>query len=183
MKRHALTMLVVLGLLLAISFQAQAQNEVVHKKISDNRSSLTLPVAGKEVSINYGTPAWGAEDRLAQAPDGFIWRLGMNEPTVLNTGITLAFGEKTLPAGKYALAMRHVTGDNWELLVNSEIPGWGGPNDRSKDVAVVPMTMKKVDDVAKVLKLDIIQEMGSGGLAVMWGPYVVSTGFSVRQSN
>ncbi|KAA3659459.1 MAG: DUF2911 domain-containing protein, partial [Calditrichaeota bacterium] len=139
MKRHAFTVLVVVGLLLAISFQAQAQNKVVHKKIDDNRASLTLPIAGKEISINYGTPAWGKTDRLAQAPEGFVWRLGMNEATELHTGIPLAFGEKTLPAGKYSLAMRHVKGDEWELLVNSETGQWGGPKDRSKDVAVVSM--------------------------------------------
>lgn len=89
---------------------------------------------------------------------------------------------KTLPAGKYSLAMRHVKDGTWELLVNSETGQWGGPKDRSKDVAVIPMTMKKVENTAEILKLDIVQEMGSGGLNIMWGPYVVSTGFAVRQT-
>src|SRR4051812_48962744 len=75
------------------------------------REKATATIKGKTLTITYGTPSWGGQDRLAAATTGTVWRLGMNQATEIESTGDLVVGGTTLPAGKYSLWAKK-TGDN-----------------------------------------------------------------------
>ncbi|HUK89195.1 MAG TPA: DUF2911 domain-containing protein, partial [Blastocatellia bacterium] len=63
--------------------------------IAQDPGTAEATVNGKSVSITYGRPNWGGQDRMSQMPVGFVWRLGRNKATEINsTGALWVAGKK-----------------------------------------------------------------------------------------
>src|SRR5882762_8720194 len=82
-------------------------------------------VGGASISIAYSSPSvrgrkiWGE-----LVPYGKAWRAGANAATTFTTDKDITVEGKSLKAGKYSFFA--VPGEKeWELIFNSEIPGWG----------------------------------------------------------
>src|SRR6266496_3903692 len=67
------------------------------------RQNSEATIKGKKISVNYGSPSLKGRDVFSLAPVGTVWRLGMNQPTTLETTGTLTVAGKTLSPAKYSL--------------------------------------------------------------------------------
>lgn len=144
------------------------------------RGKAEATINGKSISIDYGQPAWGGSDRLAGAPTGFVWRVGMNQATHLTTAGDLSIGSKTVPAGKYTLWAKR-TGDNtWSLGFHPKTGVWGALALADGYVAELPMKMEKVAQSAEQLTISLADNKGKGLLKIHWGPYLISGEFGVK---
>ena len=80
----------------------------------------TINLGKGKVTIQYGTPKLGNRNLDQMITPGLAWRMGMNNPTTLETTVALDFGAaKKLPPGKYTIFARPDEKKNWTLLVAS----------------------------------------------------------------
>ena len=146
----------------------------------NKRGNASVKVGDKSISIDYGRPVWGKTDRLAQAPAGFVWRMGKDKATHLKTDVRLVFGEYVIPAGTYSLFMRHVGGEKWELIVNEQTGQWGTNYDKKRDLFAIAMKMKKTEKAVEKMTIELaVNEAGKGKFGLLWGPYVIAAKFKV----
>lgn len=148
-------------------------------QMSGGRETATATVKGKKLSIDYGSPSWGGQDRLGKAQVGMVWRLGMNKPTVLETEGDLDVGGKQLKAGKYSLWAKK-TGDNsWVLAFHPTVPPWGAPELKEGYAAELPLKMETAKDHAEKLSISLADMKGKAGIKIHWGTAVLSGSFGV----
>ncbi|MBM3265031.1 MAG: DUF2911 domain-containing protein [candidate division Zixibacteria bacterium] len=135
-----------------------------------NRGMLEIKLKGKGVSLNYGRPDMKGRDMLGMAPDGFVWRFGMNESTTFKTDSDLMFGDKKLAKGSYSAWIKHIKGEQWTLVFNKEVGVWGMPGaKRENDVLEVPLTYSKKGGNLEKLTVEFMEMGGGGHMVVNWG--------------
>lgn len=146
-----------------------------------SRGEAVATINEAEIRIEYGRPQLQGRDLKSQAQEGFVWRLGMNEATTLETSKDLAFGDTVVPAGTYTIFARRMSGDQWNLLVNEETGLWGAfDHDPEKDIAEAPMESRPAEESTETLTIEIDPlEENSGEIVVRWGQDVVAAQFTV----
>lgn len=145
-----------------------------------NRGTAGAMIGEASVSIDYGRPKLEGRDMLGQATEGMVWRMGMNEATVMTTDADLMFGETTIPAGAYSLWLKKGSGDNWELIFNSQTGQWGTEHDAAQDVASVPMMMSSGDASVEQFTVDVsANDETTGTITAMWGTAILACDFTV----
>lgn len=145
------------------------------------RGMVELSLSGVKVSIDYGRPEMKGRDMLAMAPDGFVWRFGSNKSTTFTTEADLMFGDHTLAKGSYSAWIKHVEGDSWSLIFNSEVGIWGAPGaSRENDVLEVPLTYSVEDEMVERLTVRLMDREGQGYVGVGWGTHRLIVGFSTK---
>ena len=119
-------------------------------------------------------------------PFGKTWRTGANEATTFECNSDLAFGDKTLKAGKYSLWT--VPGElSWQIVFNSDIPSWGinfngeALRNPAKYALIVeaPVNHKQEQEFAQ---FTISIEKGRDGmeLILFWDKTIVSVPFTLK---
>ncbi|MCY3772950.1 MAG: DUF2911 domain-containing protein [Gemmatimonadetes bacterium] len=145
------------------------------------RGMAEVSLTGGKVSIDYGRPEMKGRDMLAMAPDGFVWRFGSNKSTTFTTDADLMFGDKSLAKGSYSAWIKHVEGDSWSLILNSEVGIWGAPGaKRENDVLEVPLTYSVENEMIERLTVRLMEREGQGYLGVAWGTHRLIVGFSTK---
>ncbi len=144
------------------------------------RGVAEVTINGKKISIDYGRPSWGGKDRLADAPVGFIWRLGMNLATHIETAADLTIAGKTVAAGKYTLWAKR-TGDNaWALLFHPKTGAWGFPSPESGFIAELPLKLEKAKEAADLLTISLADNKGKAGIKIQWGTALLTGSLDAR---
>ena len=150
-------------------------------KQDENRGKLEIKLGGKAVSIDYGRPEMKGRDMLAQAPDGYVWRFGMDESTTFKTDANLMFGDKKLMKGTYSALMKHVKGEQWSLIFNKEVGIQGDPSGiRANDVLEVPFTYSKSARSVEKFTVQLMQMSGGGHLMANWGTHQLDIMFKAQ---
>jgi hypothetical protein len=167
--RKCLTVVLVLGLVVACAAQQASK-----------RGTAEALVHGKKVSISYGRPSLQGRDLLAQAPDGMVWRLGMNEATEITTDGTLVVDGKELTAGKYTLWVRKTGADTWTLAFHPKTGVWGKPELREGYAAETPLKLAKATDSAEQLMVDLADKSGTAEIKIHWGTALLTGSFGVK---
>ena len=145
-----------------------------------NRATAEATVNGKKVSINYGKPSLNGRDLLAQATDGTVWRVGMNQATEIATDGTLVVGGKELTAGKYTLWVRKTGADTWTLAFHPKTGVWGRPELREGYAAETPLKLDKATDSAEQLVITLADNKGAADIKIHWGTAVLTGSFGVK---
>ena len=144
------------------------------------RQTSEATIKGKKISINYGSPSLKGRDVFSLAPVGMVWRLGMNQPTTLETTGTLTVAGKTLQPGKYSLWAKKTGNDSWVLAFHPTVPGWGAPELKEGYAAELPLKSEKVGDSAEQLQINVAEAGGKAGVKIHWGTAVLSGAFDVN---
>ena len=151
------------------------------ESMDPGRGMTEVSLMGSKVSIDYGRPEMKGRDMLAMAPAGFVWRLGSNKSTTLMTDADLMFGDKMLAKGSYSAWVKHVDGDEWTLILNSEVGIWGAPGaKRENDVLEVPLQHSVEDEMTERLTVDLMDMDGMGKLSIAWGTHRLVGSFSAK---
>jgi DUF2911 family protein len=134
------------------------------------RASAGIDLGVGKITISYGQPALAGRSIADMIVPGFAWRMGMNDPTTLDTTANLDFYGKLLPAGKYVLFARPDEYKNWVLLVSSRMTG--SVLDPSTVVLEAPLFFVEENEVQDSLKITLARS-GSNNvwLTVAWGTY------------
>ncbi len=150
-------------------------------EMDPGRGMAEITLSGVKVSIEYGRPEMKGRDMLAMAPAGFVWRFGSNKSTTFTTEADLMFGDKSLAKGSYSAWIKHVEGDSWSLILNSEVGIWGAPGaSRENDVLEVPMTYSVEDEMVERLTVRLMDMEGQGALGLGWGTHRLIVGFTAK---
>ena len=145
------------------------------------RGMLEIALSGGKVSIDYGRPEMKGRDMLAMAPAGFVRGFGSNKSTTFTTEGDLMFGDQTLAKGSYSAWIKHVEGDAWSLIFNSEVGIWGAPGaSRENDVLEVPFMYSVEDEMVERLTVRFMEFEGNHYLGVGWGTHRLIVGFSAK---
>jgi len=151
-----------------------------HAQMNGKRQTSEVTIHGKKVAINYGSPSLNGRDVLSLAPVGMVWRLGMNQPTTLETTGTLNVAGKTLAPGKYSLWAKKAGDDSWLLEFHPTVPGWGDPPLTSGYAAELPLKLEKASDSAEQLNISLADMSGKAGVKIHWGTAVLIGAFDVK---
>ena len=145
------------------------------------RGMVEVSLMGGKVSIDYGRPEMKGRDMLAMAPDGFVWRFGSNKSTTFTTEADLMFGDQSLAKGSYSAWIKHVEGDSWSLIFNSEVGIWGAPGaSRENDVLEVPLTYTVEDEMVERLTVRLLVMEDKSAVGVAWGTHRLIVSFSAK---
>ncbi|MEW6211110.1 MAG: DUF2911 domain-containing protein [Acidobacteriota bacterium] len=147
---------------------------------AQDRGKAEAMVNGKKISIDYGRPNWGGQDRLAGAPVGFVWRLGKDTATHIETTGSLMVGGKAVAAGKYTLWAKRTGENSWSLLFNSKTGVWGFPSPTDGFIAEAPLRFERAADSVDLLTISLAEAKGKAAIKVQWGNAVLSGSFDVK---
>jgi len=148
-------------------------------------ASFTGPA---RIAISYGQPhARGRKILGGLIPNDTVWRFGANDATSLHSDLDLTIGSLAVPRGDYTLYLVH-SGNNWDLIVNSQTAIWGTDRNASKDVGRVRMTAKTLTDSEDALSIYLTptssdpsrQAEPSGVLRIKWGTVELTTPWKVK---
>jgi hypothetical protein len=149
-------------------------------QMGGSRQNSEATIKGKKISVTYGSPSLKGRDVFSLAPVGTVWRLGMNQPTTLETTGALKVAGKTLEAGKYSLWAKKTGENSWVLAFHPTVPGWGSPELKEGYVAELPLKTEKVSDAAEQLNISVVDMNGKAGIKIHWGTAVLVGAFDVN---
>lgn len=175
MKRFGIAMLALL-LVVGVSVAARAQGNA--------RGTSSVTLKGETVSVDYGRPALKGrttDELLGRLNSGGVWRLGANTSTTFKTGVDLAFGDVTVPAGEYSIWMQRQADNSWKLLFDKQHGQWGEPAANPADCfASTPLTSATPAASTETLTITLSKAAGEGKLTIEWGTLEVSTNFKAK---
>ncbi len=157
---------------------------VVARAQGNTRGTSSLTLKGKTISVDYGRPALKGrttDELLGRLNSGGVWRLGANTSTTLKTGVDLAFGDVTVPAGEYSIWMQRQGDNSWKLLFDKQHGQWGEPAANPADCfASTPLTSATPAASTETLTITLGKASGGGKLTIKWGTLEVSTNFKAK---
>ena len=139
-------------------------------------------VGGKNITINYSSPAVKGREGKIFTPDGRIskdphypvWRGGANAATTLQTDGDLTIGDLKVPAGTYTLFIDISDPDNWTLIVSKATGEWGLAYDNTKDLGRTKMTMSKPPSMVE----NLVWKINDGTISLAWEDHAASVSVS-----
>jgi hypothetical protein len=170
--KFALRNMFALALMVAFASAVYAQ-EAEEKPEDPGKAELTLN--GKKVTVTFGRPSTDGPGykRMEQGvPDDFVWRMGSNDPTQLETETALKFGDKTVPAGTYGLWAKR-RGDGWDLVVSKAVVLPNAPEAKESVLHVIPLDHKRIEKPVKYMLIELLPLEGdknAGAFRLAWGP-------------
>jgi len=154
------------------------------------RGISKLDLKGKVVSVEYGRPSLKGrtvQQLLDQLKPGDFWRLGADKSTTFSTGLDLAFGDVTIPAGEYSLWARREADNTWKLVFNKQHGQWGTQHDAAQDFAAVPLQEAKGLRGLEMLTIGLGQVAYGDGtkgedavIYIEWGDLWLGKNFVIR---
>jgi hypothetical protein len=146
--------------------------------------------AAGAVFITYGAPQWKEEyaEQVDAMTKGKIFRLGKDNWASCDNSAPLSFGNVTVPAGVWYLAIARDNDGKWSLVfidpAKAKAAGaYPFAADNAPRTHVVPLSHKAHDDVAEKLSITFDknkQDPTKGTLVIHWGDQMVSAAYQVK---
>ncbi len=175
MRRATIGMLMML-VLVALAGPAFAQK--------NPRGTSQIALNGKTVSVEYGRPSLKGrttDELLGKLKAGGVWRLGADTSTTFKTGIDLAFGDVTIPAGEYSIWMQRQEDNSWKLLFDKQHGQWGEPTpDPAQCFASVPLKESKPAAPAEMVTITLAKAGKGGAITIEWGTLKATADFKAK---
>jgi predicted phage tail protein len=147
------------------------------------RGTANLTLKGKTVSVEYGRPSLKGrtvDQMLSQLKAGDVWRLGADKSTTFTTGLDLAFGDVTVPAGEYSLWMQKRADNSWKLVFNKEHGKWGTQRDAAQDLASAALKQSQPAGSVEMVTITLAEAGEGGVISIEWGTMKVTASFTAK---
>jgi hypothetical protein len=150
--------------------------------------TISETVDGSKITLTYGRP-YTKDPRSGEArkiwgglvPYGKVWRTGADAATTLTTEKDLAFGETTVPAGKYTLYTLPASDGSAKLIINKQTGQWGTQYDEKQDLARVDLKKGATEKAVDQFTMAIEKKDSGGTLKMMWENTQYSVAFTVKK--
>jgi len=149
-----------------------------------------LKIADKKIRITFGNLRTNGEDfpKLAEVPDGAVFRFVGSRATKLFTDADLVFGDTVVKTanvtpnypGVYSLWLKRA-GEGWKLVVNNQPDVWGTQHDPTHDIAEIPLHAAERKTPQSEFCVTLEPKPQGGLVRLAWGNTEWSTPFSVNQ--
>jgi hypothetical protein len=173
--RKVTPVLLTVTMMIALAVSAFAQR--------NPRGTAELTLKGKTVSVEYGRPSLRGrtvDQMLSQLKAGDAWRLGADKSTTFTTGLDLAFGDVTVPAGEYSLWMQKQADNSWKLVFNKQHGQWGTQHDAAQDLVSVPLKESQAAEPAEMVTITLAEAGEGGVISIEWGTMKVTASFTAK---
>jgi hypothetical protein len=144
------------------------------------RGKAELKAGTGAITVDYGRPELKGRDMLSQLKEGTVWRMGMNQATVLTTPVDLSFGATRVPKGAYSVWLKK-TGDAFQLVFNSQTGQWGTQHDPAKDVYTVPTTKTALSSPVEAFTIELSPAAKGGAFDLSWGATKLAAPFEIAK--
>jgi hypothetical protein len=165
MKKMLLLSLALLATTFIFAQDAKPQASPAAKaegKIGDN----TIVISYFQPAVK-GRKIWGD-----LVPFDKVWRTGANNATTITLSKDLKIGDKTLPAGRYAI-FTIPTATDWTFIFNKDAEQWGAYDYKQKsDVLRVKATSAKSDTFNERMTFAVKEK----AIVLMWENLAVTLG-------
>lgn len=152
------------------------------KKVMSPHTSAMAMVGDAHVHIDYSSPR--VRDRIifgGLVGYNSVWQSGAHNVTWLETNKDLVFGEKKLPAGKYAFFT--VPGkDIWKVMFNSHWDQHGKDEyDPSKNVLMLEVKPENLEKIQEELEYTVNKTGDNKGeISLAWEKVLLKLPFQVK---
>jgi hypothetical protein len=146
------------------------------KKRASPHESVSMTVAGKKITIEYGRPYMKGRTIFGSlVPWDKVWRTGADEAAVLTTEGDITIGTLKVPKGTYSL-FTIPSQKSWTLVVNKVAKQWGAFDYKpAQDLGRTPMT---VTPNAAPVEEFTIELKDPGTLTMSWDKTTASVSIS-----
>lgn len=178
--------LLVLGVILVIILGVLTYFRVYYTKSFSPEDLVKFEKGDLKITVVYNRPSKKGRVIFGElVPYGKVWRTGANEATTFETTKDLAFGDKTLKAGKYSL-FTIPEEQKWTIIFNSESGQWGvgfngeANRDPAKDVLAIEVPSVNIDKEVEQFTIEVGNMGEEHEMTFMWDKTVVAVPFSIR---
>lgn len=136
--------------------------------IPSPKAIVGFAIASDTISLSYGRPLKrGRKIFGGVVPYDSVWRTGANDLTKLTLPYDIQFGKVTITKGEYGLYT--IPRENgWTLIFNTDFKRWPTEPNRSKDVALVPLRVRKVGQSVDQFTITIEPDQDGGIVRLIW---------------
>lgn len=178
--------LIILGIIVVLVLGVLLYMRLVYTKSFSPEDKSSFSSADLEISVLYNRPFKKGRVIFGElVPYNQVWRTGANEATVFETNKDLAFGDKTLKAGKYSL-FTIPEEQSWTIIFNNETGQWGvdfngeANRDATKDVLSVQAISVQQEKEFEQFTISIERWGEEMQLIFMWDKTLVSVPFKSK---
>lgn len=140
---------------------------------------VKFPVSNDTIYLSYGRPSKRGRTIFGGiVPYDSVWRTGAGDPTQITLPYNLKFGSTVIPKGQYSL-YTIPRPDGWTLIFNTDLKQWPTDPDRSKDIAMVPLKLRKPDKQYERFTIEIEEGKGGGMIRFIWDETEAYASFNV----
>jgi hypothetical protein len=173
-----------MGLLSVLMVGCFAAVALAQHHARNPRSTSTLTLKGKTISVEYGQPSLKGQTielRLGALKTGDLWRVGADTSTTFKTETDLAFGDVTIPAGEYSIWMQQQEDKTWKLLFDKKHGQWGAPAPPASEAfASAPLKETKGANSVDLVTITLAKAGKGGTITIQWGTMEVSASFKAK---
>jgi hypothetical protein len=131
------------------------------------RDTVRARFGGAAMMVDYGRPSKRGRTIFGGlVPWNEVWRTGADAATQFSTTKDLTIGDTELKAGAYTL-WTLPTDSGVTLIVNGQVGQWGTEYNAKRDVARIPMTVRRLDQPVERFTIDLTSAAG-GELRMRW---------------
>lgn len=138
-------------------------------------------IDGASIRIEYGRPFMKGRTERQMMPDGYPWRTGADEATIVTSDKSLTFGALTLKPGTYTI--NTIPGDKaWQLLIGrfGQAGQWGIPYLKAAEIGRTPMRLGKTLKPIEQLTISIDDTTTGAILRIEWATASATVPFTVK---
>jgi hypothetical protein len=140
---------------------------------------VNFVVENDTIRLSYGRPfKRGRKIFGGMIPYDSVWRTGANDPTTLRLPFDVKFENISVPKGEYSL-YTIPRADGWTLIFNTDLKQWPTEPDRSKDIALIPLAVRKATKQTDQLIITIDPAKGGGIIKFIWDETEAFASFKV----
>jgi hypothetical protein len=111
---------------------------------------------------------------------GDVWRMGMNQATVLTTPVDLMFGGTRVPKGSYRLLLERTGENSYEMIFNKQTEMMGARRDEAQDAGKAALKFASLSSPVETFTLKLKPGSGGGTFVMHWGSTELAADFSIR---
>lgn len=131
------------------------------------RDTVRARFGGAAMTVDYGRPSKRGRTIFGGlVPWNEVWRTGADAATQFSTTRDLTIGDTELKAGAYTL-WTLPTEAGVTLIVNGQVGQWGTDYNAKRDIARIPMTVRRLDQPVERFTIDLTSA-GGGELRMQW---------------
>jgi tetratricopeptide (TPR) repeat protein len=161
-----------------------ATSAIAQRTPAASQGATVMQTVGiTDFTVKYSRPAIRGRkvfsENAALAPYNQLWRTGANQATTLEASTEFTFGDRKIPAGKYAL-LSIPSGSMWTVILNKNFNVGTDGYQESEDVAKIQVAPTS-NDFNEVFKIEISPVTDSTAyLNIAWSSVNVPVPISVR---